>query len=168
MALALVSPICLRAQFVSAPIWSTVVGVASDVPLGVDPPRTAANKDEFGLVVEDGYEAFEKVRVGVVVGLGHPNVFAVSEADALVPLFEGAAGIFFVELDGGDVRVGGIGGKNGAAVVGGCVVEEDEFEILKSLGEDGVDALAEEWRVVVVGDDDAYFRRVQEAPFRLS
>jgi hypothetical protein len=53
-----------------------------------------------------------------------------------------------------DAGTGSVGREDFAAVIGGAVVEEDQFKILKSLGEDGVDTPAEEWRVIVVGENN--------------
>jgi len=69
-------------------------------------------------------------------------------------LFEGAAGIDFVEFST-HAGIGSVFAKNRAAFVGGAVVEQDQFEILERLPQDSVEALAQVPCVVVIRNDDA-------------
>ena len=54
-----------------------------------------------------------------------------------------------------DVETGiGVGGEEGRSGVGRSVVDEDDFEVLKGLGEDGVEGLPKGGGAVVGGDED--------------
>ena len=58
-------------------------------------------------------------------------------------------------VDKFDARVFfGVGFGNGGGVVGGTVVDEDDFKILISLGEDGIEAGGEVFCSIIDGDDD--------------
>src|SRR5580693_4539177 len=63
-----------------------------------DAPGPAVGDYNLWVCVEQRDQTLQETRVGVVVGFGEPDVFSLSEPDAFVPLFEGAAGIDFVEF----------------------------------------------------------------------
>src|SRR6185437_129750 len=119
-------------------------------------PRAAIRKGNLRVGIEDSDQAFEQLFVGIVIGLGDPDVLAAREADAFIPLPERAAGIGVVDFDSYS-RVARIRREDQAAVVGGAVVEQNDFEILERLLQDAIDALAQKARVIVIRYDDAYF-----------
>src|SRR5690348_11899406 len=117
-------------------------------------PRAAIGVADGVVIFEDGEKALEEAFVGIVVRFGDPKVFAARETHTFVPLAEGAAGIRFVEF-GADPRIAGILREDGAALVGGTIVQKDQFEILIGLAQNAFDALRQKSLVVVIGDDHA-------------
>lgn len=104
--LAFFASINLRTRFVSGPMSEACVGVPRHLAVRIDLPGATTDESHLRLGVEHRNQTCEEMRVGVIVGLGDPDVFAASETNAFVPLFESSAGILLVELYGANVRIG--------------------------------------------------------------
>ena len=97
-------------------------------------------------------EAGEGVEFEPVVGLEDADVAAAGEFDSLIHAVA-VAGVGFVEE--AKTGVGGlIGFDDGERVVGGAVVDAEDFEVAEGLVGEGVESLAEIGGGVVGGDED--------------
>src|SRR5579863_7481749 len=107
--------------------------------------------------------------VGIVVGFCDPDVLSLSESNALIPLFEWAAGVDLVEFEA-YAWIGDRFSQDEAAVVSGAIVQQYQFEVLERLREDRVDAASQEARVIVVRNDNAncgHMKKVQGPESRI-
>ena len=97
-------------------------------------------------------EAREGVKFKPVVGLKNTEVAAAGELDSLVHAVA-VAGVGFVEE--AETGVGGlVGFDDGEGVVGGAVVDTEDFEVAEGLVSEGVEGLTEVGGGVVDGDKD--------------
>ena len=97
-------------------------------------------------------EAGEGVKLEPVVGFEDAEVAAAGELDSLVHAVA-VAGVGFVEE--AETGVGGlVGFDDGEGVVGGAVVDTEDFEVAEGLMGEGVEGLAEVGGGVVDGDED--------------
>ena len=97
-------------------------------------------------------EAGEGVKFKPVVGFEDAEVAAAGELDSLVHAVA-VAGVGFVEE--AEAGVGGlVGFDDGEGVVGGAVVDAEDFEVAEGLVGEGVEGLAEVGGGVVDGDED--------------
>ena len=97
-------------------------------------------------------EAREGVELEPVVGFEDAEVAAAGELDSLVHAVA-VAGVGFIEE--AETGVGGlVGFDDGERVVGGAVVDAEDFEVAEGLVGEGVKGLAEVGGGVVDGDED--------------
>ena len=97
-------------------------------------------------------EAGEGVELEPVVGLKDAEVAAAGELDSLVHAVA-VAGVGFVEE--AEAGVGGlVGFDDGERIVGGAVVDAEDFEVVEGLVGEGVEGLTEVGGGVVDGDED--------------
>ena len=97
-------------------------------------------------------ETREGVKFKPVVGLKDAEVAAAGELDSLVHAVA-VAGVGFVEE--AEAGVGGlVGFDDGERIVGGAVVDAEDFEVVEGLVGEGVEGLTEVGGGVVDGDED--------------
>lgn len=97
-------------------------------------------------------EAGEGVELEPVVGFEEAEVAAAGELNSLVHAVA-VAGVGLVEET--ETVVGGlVGFDDGERVVGGAVVDTEDFEVAEGLVDEGVESLAEIGGGVVDGDED--------------
>ena len=107
----------LRVQAIEVPIAKTKALLVL-----TNPPGAARCESYLRLLLEDRNHSSQETRIGVIVGLGDPNVAPTRHVHALVPLLEHAPGILCVEFD---LHFGivTIGSKNLAAIVCRAIIQ---------------------------------------------
>ena len=114
----------------------TAFGVPGEVQrftLAAYHPRVGVGEDGLWVAVELADECLQEVGLCGIVALCHPEVFTLCKCEAALPLQEGVAGVVLVEDDLPHARVVAIGIHDGAAVIGGAVVEQEHFQVCQRL-----------------------------------
>ena len=122
--------------------------------LGINQTRVAEGNGSIGVELQLSDQSAQKVRLGHVVALGNPYVFALGEAETAVPLQESAARVLLVAHHAAHSAVALIARYHLKTVVRRAVVEDDNLYRLVGLREYAFDALRQESSVVVVRNDD--------------
>src|ERR1035437_5969288 len=146
-------------EIVGPLVWihKNEVGVRKsvDAAIRVYTHRSAIHEYYRRLGIEDCHQSLQQSLVSVIVGLCDPNVFTMRQPHALIPLLEGASRIHFVELDP-HPWLTSVLGENRSAVVGGTIVEQDQFEVLEGLSQDTIYSLRQECSMIVVRNNYAH------------
>ncbi len=124
-----------------------------EMALIVDGGALAANNDGIGMSTEIMELASEAVRVHDVIGIYAGQVLAAGKANGAVER-GGNATVFGVGVDADAGVYVGVVAENVERVVGGGVVDSDEFPVGVGLGEDAVEADTKILPGVVDGQED--------------
>ena len=84
------------------------------------------------MFLKDRNQAFEEAGFGVIIGFSDPDILTLSKPHALVPLLERAAGVRLIEFDP-RARIACVLLQDGATLVRGAIVQQNQFEILVCL-----------------------------------
>ena len=125
----------------------------------VDDPRLTDGESNVGVPSQSVDEGLQQRGVRVIVRFGEPEIFTFRLAEAEFPLFEGTTTVLLVE-DRLHSLVLAVRLNDFAAVVRGSIVEDDEFDVLESLGQNAIDAFWQVLCVIIVRRDDRDSRHV--------
>lgn len=120
------------------------------IPVLVHMPGVAIGQANCLIGFELAYELLKQVQVGIVVAFSNPDILAVREANALIPLLEGAAAIFGVECRANAGVFSHVAGNNLPATIWRAVIQNEYFQIRISLVENAFNALRQIVGVVII------------------
>src|SRR5208282_1985936 len=125
----------------------------------VDGPRLTHGESNVGVPIQSIDEGLQQRGVRVIIRFGEPYIFTFRLAEPQVPLLEGTTTVLLVE-DRLRSLVLAVRLNEFAAVVRGSIVEDEEFEVLKRLGQNAIDALWQVLGVIIVRRHDRDSRHV--------
>src|SRR5271157_770885 len=125
----------------------------------VDDPRLTHGEPNVGVPIQSIDEGLQQRGVRVIVRFGEPYIFTFRLAEPQVPLLEGTAVILCIE-SGSHILKPGVRFNDFATIVRGSIVKDEEFEVLKRLGQDAIDAFWQVPCVIIVRRDDGDSRHV--------
>src|SRR5271157_5591339 len=122
-------------------------------------PRLTHGESNVGVPIQSIDEGLQQRAVRVIVRFGEPYIFTFRLAKPQVPLLEGTAVILLIE-SGPHILMPGVRFNDFATIVRGSIVKDEEFEVLKRLFQDAINALWQVLCVIIVRRDDRDSRHV--------
>src|SRR5271166_7083092 len=119
----------------------------------IDGARLTHGESNVGVSIQSIDERLQQRGVRVIVRFGEPYILTFRLAEPQVPLLERTAVILLIE-SGPHILMPGVRFNDFATVVRGSIVKNEEFEVLKRLGHDAIDALWQVPCVIIVRRDD--------------